>query len=113
MNRALKRELGFTPLGLDDRVVEHRTASLSKTADTKTSRKRKRDEDSGSEDEVSTFKARPSAVVNRPMVIPPVDKKRKQAIELSMAQADPNASFAERVAQFDTMEALAKKRMCS
>jgi hypothetical protein len=44
------------------------------------------------------------------MIIPPVDKFRKQAIELSMAQIDPNASFADRVAQFDAMEALAKKR---
>jgi hypothetical protein len=44
------------------------------------------------------------------MIIPPVDKTRKQAIELSMGQVHPNASFAERVAQFDNMEALAKKR---
>jgi hypothetical protein len=74
-------------------------------------RKRKRDGDaSDEEDEVSTFRHRPKAVVNRPMVQPPVDRVRKQRIELSMAQVDPSASFAERVDQFDKLEAIAKKR---
>lgn len=73
--------------------------------------KRKRDEDgSDEEDELKTFKRRPKAVVNRPMVQPPVDRVRKQRIELSMAQVDPTASFEERVAQFDRLEAIAKKR---
>jgi hypothetical protein len=44
------------------------------------------------------------------MVIPPVEKVRRQAIELSMAQVDPSASFAERAVQFDNMVAIAKKR---
>ncbi len=35
------------------------------------------------------------------MVNTPVDHTRKYAIELSMAQVDPSASFEERVAQFD------------
>lgn len=72
--------------------------------------KRGKTDESESDDEVSTFKARPSASVNRPMILPPVEKVRKQQIELSMAQVDPNASFAERVLQFDNMEAIAKKR---
>lgn len=79
---------------------------------TKKAKKRKHEDDSESEDEVSSFRSRPHASVNRPMIIPPVDKVRKQAIELGMAQIDPNASFADRVAQFDAMEALAKKRKC-
>jgi hypothetical protein len=62
------------------------------------------------DDETQAFLARPTAVVNRPMVNAPVDRTRKYAIELSMAQVDPSASFEERVAQFDQMEAVAKKR---
>jgi hypothetical protein len=62
-------------------------------------------------DEVAAFKARPMAAVNRPMVLQRVDKLRKSTIELSMAQVDPSASFAERAAQFDNLEAIAKKRM--
>ncbi len=46
------------------------------------------------------------------MVLQPTDRAHKQAIELSLAQIDPNASFEERVAQFDNMEAIAKKRKC-
>lgn len=72
--------------------------------------KRKREEDSEDEDEFKTFKRRPKAAVNRPMIQPPVDKVRKQRIELSIAQLDPSASFEERVAQFDQLEAIAKKR---
>jgi hypothetical protein len=107
--RALKRELGFNPTGLDTSASAPAANPATKKSD-KPVRKRKRDDDSESEDEVSTFRGRPAAKTNRPMIIPPVDKTRKQAIELSMAQVDPNASFAERVAQFDTMEAIAKKR---
>jgi hypothetical protein len=44
------------------------------------------------------------------MITVPVDRSRKQMIELSMAQVNPSASFEERVAQFDHMEAVAKKR---
>jgi hypothetical protein len=71
-------------------------------------KKRKRDGDS--DDETTPFKTRPTAVVNRPMVTIPVDKHRKNQIELSLAQVDPSASFEDRVAQFDHMEAVAKKR---
>lgn len=61
-------------------------------------------------DEVAAFRARPKAAVNRPMVLQPVDKVRKNTIELSLAQIDPTASFAERAVQFDNLEAIAKKR---
>jgi hypothetical protein len=110
MCRVLKQELGFSATGLETSAPVPALKPLAKKPD-KTTRKRKReDDDSDSEDEVSTFRGRPAAKTNRPMIIPPVERARKQAIELSMAQVDPNASFAERVAQFDTMEAIAKKR---
>jgi hypothetical protein len=73
-------------------------------------KKPKRERDTESDDKTEAFKARPTAVVNRPMITTPVDRARKQAIELSMAQVIPSASFEERVAQFDHMEAVAKKR---
>ncbi len=69
--------------------------------------KRKKDD---SDDESEAFRSRPTALVNRPMVTAPVERARKQAIELSMAQVLPSASFEERVAQFDHLEAVAKKR---
>jgi hypothetical protein len=110
-NRTLKKELGFSLLGLEYRSHAQTAQPTPAKVETKTrKRKREKNEDSDSEDEVSTFRARPTAKTNRPMIIPPVDTTRKRAIELSMAQVDPNASFAERVAQFDTMEAIAKKR---
>jgi hypothetical protein len=106
----LHQELKFAPVaGLEERTGRPPKSSAKPDKKAK-KRKYEKDEDSESEDEVSAFKARPSASVNRTMIIPPVERQRKQAIELSMAQVDPNASFAERVAQFDNMEALAKKR---
>jgi hypothetical protein len=109
--RALKHKLAFNPTGLESSThTPAATPSAKKSDKPARKRKRDRDEDSDSEDEVSTFRGRPAAKTNRPMIIPPVDKTRKQAIELIMAQVDPNAPFAERVAQFDTMEAIAKKR---
>jgi hypothetical protein len=107
----LRQELQFNPTGLE-RTPQASGSHPAPPKSEKPARKRKRvkDEDSDSEDELSTFRSRPAAKTNRPMIIPPVDKSRKQAIELGMAQIDPNASFAERVAQFDTMEAIAKKR---
>jgi hypothetical protein len=87
-------------------------------ADTKNSspkpkrHRRKNDDDDGTdeEDELAAFKSRPSAAVNKPMQLQPVDRVRKNQIDLSLAAVDPNASFEERVAQFDNMEAIAKKR---
>jgi hypothetical protein len=74
-------------------------------------KKAKKKKDEESDDETTAFQSRPLAVINRPMINPPIDRTRKQAIELSMAQGDPSVSFEERVAQFDHMEAIAKKRM--
>ncbi len=62
------------------------------------------------DDEVRAFKRRPKAAVNRPMTIPPVDRARKQVIDAAMAKANPNASFAERVAQFDRLTEISQKR---
>jgi hypothetical protein len=91
-----------------------RAASPATSPKPKRRKKKKKnkddDEDSDEDDEVASFKARPSAAVNRPMILQPVDKIQKNAIELSLAAIDPNASFAERVQQFDNMEAIAKKR---
>ncbi len=61
-------------------------------------------------DEVRAFKKRPKAAVNKPMAIPIIDKGRRQIIEMAQAKANPNASFAERVAQFDHMAELSQKR---
>jgi hypothetical protein len=66
-------------------------------------KKKAKEDASDSEDEVSSFRARPLPMVNRLMILPPVDKVQKQAIEPSMAQINPKAPFAERVAQFDNM----------
>ncbi len=71
---------------------------------------KKRKLDPETTDETAHFQKRPSAVVNRPMVTIPIDKFRRNQIDLSMAQVDPSASFEERIAQFDHMEAVAKKR---
>jgi hypothetical protein len=82
--RLLKKELG---LGMEAR--SYIPAPMPKsTKPEKKQRKQKRDrtKDSESEDEVSTFQARPTAKTNQPMIIPLVEKTRKQAIELSMAQ---------------------------
>jgi hypothetical protein len=61
-------------------------------------------------DEVAAFKAWQKAAMNRPMVLQPVDRARKNTIKLSLAQVDPTASFAERAVQFDNLEAIGKKR---
>ncbi len=74
-------------------------------------KKPKKKKDDESDDETTAFRSRPTAVVNRPMVTAPVERAPKQVIKLSMAQVDPSASFEERVAQFDHLEAVAKKRM--
>jgi hypothetical protein len=91
-----------------------RTATTAGHSTSPTPKRRKKkkaaDDDSDEEDEVAGFKSRHSAVVNKPMTLMPVDRTRKSAIDLSLATIDPNASFADRVAQFDTMEAIAKKR---
>lgn len=75
-------------------------------------RKKKKEDDDASEDEdeVAQFRARPAGAVNKPMQLQPIDKVRKNVIDLSLAAVDPNASFAERVAHFDNLEAIAKKR---
>jgi hypothetical protein len=75
-----------------------------------TAKKRKAASDDEEDDEVKAFKKRPKAVINKPMVVPLLDKSRKQAIDLAMAQINPNASFSERVAHFDHMAAIAQKR---
>jgi hypothetical protein len=75
-------------------------------------RKKRKDDDAGTdeESEVAAFRARPTAAVNKPMLLQPIDRVRKSQIDLSLATVDPNASFEDRVAQFDNMEAIAKKR---
>jgi hypothetical protein len=85
-------------------------AKTAKPARRKKSGKKRKKSESDDEDEQRAFKKRPKAMVNRPMIQPPVDKVRKQRIELSIAKIDPNASFEERVAQFDRLEEIAKKR---
>jgi hypothetical protein len=47
------------------------------------------------------------------MTLPPIDKARRQAIELAQAKADPNASFADRITQFDHMTRILQKRKSS
>jgi hypothetical protein len=76
----------------------------------KKKRKKRSSGSDGEVDEVTSFNSRPKAAVNRPMILQPVDKARRQAIELSLAQVDPTASFEDRVIQFDNMAAIAKKR---
>jgi hypothetical protein len=44
------------------------------------------------------------------MTLPPVDQARRQALALAQANANPNASFAERVAQFDQLAQISQKR---
>lgn len=73
-------------------------------------KKAKKKKDAESDEETDAFRSRPTAVINRPMINAPVERARKQVIELSLAQVDPSASFEDRVAQFDHMEAVAKKR---
>ncbi len=91
---------------LSSRVVAEQKPAHKK----KSNKKRKHSDDSENEDELKSFKKRPKAAVNRPMIQPPVNKVPKQRIKLSLAQLDPNASFEECVAQFDRLEAIAKKR---
>ncbi len=62
------------------------------------------------DNEVRAFKKRPKAAVNKPMTLPPVDQARKQALAMAQAAADPNASFADRVAQFDHLAQISQKR---
>jgi hypothetical protein len=44
------------------------------------------------------------------MTLPPMDQARRQALAMAQAKADPNASFAERVAQFDQLAQISQKR---
>jgi hypothetical protein len=99
-----------------DRGLKRTVDKAGPSASPKPKRRKKKkdtDDDSEVEDEVTNFKSRPSAAVNKPMTLYPVDRTRKSAIDLSLATIDPNASFADRVAQFDNMEAIAKKRESS
>lgn len=100
----------FPPRGENKRPSSSRPVPALEPA---TKKLKKKPHDSDEEpDEVAAFKARPKAAVNRPMVLQPVDRLRKNTIELSLAQVDPTASFAERAVQFDNLEAIAKKRKC-
>jgi hypothetical protein len=94
-------EAEITKLQLDPQPPLSPTPSSSK--------KRKATSDDEN-DEVKAFKQRPKPAINKPMVIPPMDKTRRHAIDMAMAQLDPNASFSERVAHFDHMAEISQKR---
>jgi hypothetical protein len=82
-----------------DRGIKRSTRDKSPSVSPKPKRRKKKkksdDDDSEEEDEVTQFKSRPAGAVNKPMQLQPVDKIKKNAIELSLAAVDPNASFAE------------------